>query len=97
MTAWIDLDALWKIVVIGLLCGAGLPAVFAVGLRVLSRSERRAEAVAMASVPGLDGAMTGAAPASATRTRAETALAGLCFAVILAAIAWGVAFIVAGG
>lgn len=34
--SWINLTALWKIVVFGLLLGAGLPALFAVGLRVLS-------------------------------------------------------------
>ncbi len=27
--SWIDLDALWKIIVLGLVCGAGLPAIFA--------------------------------------------------------------------
>lgn len=33
---WIDLQALWQIVVFGLLAGAGLPAVFALGLRALA-------------------------------------------------------------
>lgn len=33
----INLSALWKIVVFGLLAGAGLPAIFAVGLLSLSR------------------------------------------------------------
>jgi len=35
MSDWIDLSALWRIVVVGLLAGAGLPALFAVGLRAL--------------------------------------------------------------
>lgn len=35
MTNWIDLQALWRIVLVGLICGAGLPALFAVGLRLL--------------------------------------------------------------
>ena len=30
--SWINLTALWKIVVLGLIAGAGLPAIFAVGL-----------------------------------------------------------------
>jgi hypothetical protein len=34
--SWIDLSALWKIVVLGLICGAGLPVIFAIGLRLLS-------------------------------------------------------------
>lgn len=36
MNSWINFDALWRIVVVGLICGAGLPAVFAIGLRVLA-------------------------------------------------------------
>ena len=35
-SSWINFGALWKICVIGLICGAGLPALFAVGLRLLS-------------------------------------------------------------
>jgi ABC-type antimicrobial peptide transport system permease subunit len=34
--SWINLSALWKIVVYGLIAGAGLPALFAIGLRTLS-------------------------------------------------------------
>src|ERR1700689_3300995 len=34
--SWINLTALWKIVVFGLLAGAGLPALFAIGLRALA-------------------------------------------------------------
>jgi hypothetical protein len=34
--SWINLTALWKIVVYGLIAGAGLPALFAVGLRTLA-------------------------------------------------------------
>jgi hypothetical protein len=34
--SWINLSALWKIVVYGLIAGAGLPALFAVGLRALA-------------------------------------------------------------
>lgn len=36
MNSWINLNALWKIVVVGLLTGAGLPALFALGLRLLN-------------------------------------------------------------
>jgi hypothetical protein len=34
--SWINLTAIWKIVVYGLIAGAGLPALFAVGLRALA-------------------------------------------------------------
>ena len=36
MNSWINLNALGKIIVLGLLFGAGLPALFAVGLRSLA-------------------------------------------------------------
>ena len=32
MSAWINFAALWKILVFGLLAGAGLPALFAIGM-----------------------------------------------------------------
>jgi hypothetical protein len=81
MNSWIDLHALWKIVVIGLLAGAGLPAVFAIGLRALSAGPRAATVNAQddrifgGSVPGL-------------------LAASFCFAVVLAAIGWGIYSIV---
>ena len=34
--SWINLSALWKIIVYGFILGAGLPALFAVGLRALA-------------------------------------------------------------
>lgn len=36
MNSWINLNALWRIIVVGLICGAGLPALFAIGLRALA-------------------------------------------------------------
>jgi hypothetical protein len=71
-SSWINLDALWKIVVIGVLLGAGLPALFAVGLRALSPAEAEG-----------GGVRTGGNVAGRT-------FAVLCFAVVLAAIAWGI-------
>ena len=38
--SWINLSALWKIVVFGLIAGAGLPALFAGGLYALSWGPR---------------------------------------------------------
>lgn len=77
MTTWIDLNALWKILVFGLIAGAGLPALFATGLFSLSRGAKlKAEGaeedlVVGGSVPGMIGA-------------------GVCFLIVAAAIGWGV-------
>jgi hypothetical protein len=84
MNSWIDLHALWQIVVVGLLAGAGLPALFAVGLRALSRPGPRAQPAGADS-----GQVYGGNPAGA-------AIAGLCFAIVLAAIGYGIYLIVAG-
>jgi hypothetical protein len=97
LTAWIDLGALWKIIVIGLLAGAGLPALFAIGLKALSLRPAGATATTGATAGG-------SSPGSG---RAEDApmfggsvpglvAAGLCFAVVLVAIGWGIYFVVAG-
>ncbi|WP_041940231.1 MULTISPECIES: hypothetical protein [Frankia] len=86
MDSWIDLDALWKIVVIGLLAGAGLPALFAVGLRAVSLPGR-------GGVPAVDEAggdrVIGTNPLG-------IAAGAACFAVVLAAIGWGIYSVVAG-
>lgn len=82
MSSWINLTALWQIVVVGLLCGAGLPALFAVGLHALSAPGGSAEPV------GGDQIVGGSRPGQA--------VAVVCFAVVLAAIAWGIYLIAAG-
>ncbi|MFD7583876.1 hypothetical protein ACFV84_00315 [Kitasatospora sp. NPDC059811] len=78
MNSWINLDALWKIVVVGLLTGAGLPALFALGLRLLNPTGAAGEPSAVRPSAG---------PVGST-------LAGLIFAVVLAAIGWGISVIV---
>jgi hypothetical protein len=80
VNSWVNLNALWKIVVIGLLAGAGLPALYAVGLRTL--------------VPR--GGTAGAAEAAAESTPGPGGklAAGLCFVAVLAAMGWGVYSIV---
>ena len=78
-TSWINLDALWKIIVVGLLLGAGLPALFAVGLRALSPASS-------ATVTTESGSGTAWAGASLL----GKVVAVLCFAIVLAAIGWGV-------
>jgi hypothetical protein len=81
MNSWINLSALWRIVVVGLLAGAGLPAIFAFGLRALASGSD-------AAVAGTDeDRVVGG-------SRAGMALAGFCFVVVLAAIGYGIYLIV---
>jgi hypothetical protein len=81
MSSWIDLAALGKIVAAAVLFGAGLPALFGVGLRALGGPR-----------PG------GRGPASAAVSvrPAALAVAVLCFAVVAAAVGYGIYLIVAG-
>ena len=85
MNSWIDLHALWRIVVVGLIAGAGLPAVFAFGLKALGMGEHDESSAA-----GSGGTVT------ITRNPVGVGLAAVCFAVVLAAIGWGIYLIVAG-
>ena len=94
MSDWIDLHALWQVVLVGLIFGAGLPALFAVGLRALSAPGNRrtlsvADGRAQTAGGGADRAY-GGNPMGLT-------VAVACFAVILAAIGYGVYIIVASG
>lgn len=75
--SWIDLSAIWKIVVYGLIAGAGLPALFATGLYALSRGPKTQTAGADSDV------VVGGNPLGML-------FAALCFLVILAAIGWGI-------
>ena len=43
MNNWINLSALWRIVGLGLLAGAGLPAIFALGVRALGTGSQTDE------------------------------------------------------
>jgi hypothetical protein len=84
VSSWINLTALWQIIVVGLLAGAGLPALFAVGLVALNRPGPRAATIG----PDSDQVYAG--------NTAGLAIAVVCFAVILAAIGYGIYLIVAG-
>jgi hypothetical protein len=88
MSSWINLSAIWKIVVFGLLAGAGLPALFAIGIISLSRggarSSRGATATAGTAGPGggndvlIGGSVIG------------MMIAAICFLIVAAAIGWGI-------
>ena len=77
MNSWIDLTAIWKIVVFGLLAGAGLPALFAVGMFSLSRGPKTQTAGADSDVVA-GGSVAG------------TVVAAVCFLVVLAAVGWSI-------
>lgn len=76
-----SLSALGSVVFIGLLLGAGLPAVFAAGLRALSIGRTT-------TVDGTDSA--------GETSLAGRALAYLCFAVVIVAAVFGIVVIVFG-
>jgi len=83
VNGWINLRAIWEIVVVGLLAGAGLPALFAIGLRALGTPEK-------GHVKVSDDDFIGG-------SRAGIAIAATCFAVVLAAIGFGIYIIVISG
>jgi hypothetical protein len=82
MDGWINLSALGKIIGLGLLFGAVLPAVFAVGLRGLSVAR-----------PEL---ATGGAAAASNAGAWGYVVAVVCFLVVLAAIGAGIFIVVDG-
>jgi hypothetical protein len=80
---WINLTALWKIVVFGLIAGAGLPALFAGGLYSLSLGPNRARAAAAGADATDSDVLVGGSVAGLV-------LAAIALLVILAAIGWSV-------
>jgi hypothetical protein len=82
--SWIDLSAIWKIVVFGLIAGAGLPALFALGLVSLSRpGHARAGRVSAVGAGGNDDVLIGG-------DLLGTVVAVIAFLIVLAAIGWGI-------
>ena len=74
--SWINLNALWKIVVFGLIAGAGLPSLFALGLRALAWPGSRVQTAGADSDHLVGGNLVG------------MVIAAICFLVILAALGW---------
>ena len=83
--SWINLSALWKIVVFGLIAGAGLPAIFAGGLVALSQGPRTAKLAAA----GGEGAVEDS-DALVGGSMVGMVVAAICFLIVLAAIGWGI-------
>lgn len=75
------LEAAWKVLLVGLVLGAGLPALFAVGVRSLAWGAGGSAEVAVDARPHPAG----------------RALAALCFAVVVGGIALGLTVIVSAG
>jgi hypothetical protein len=76
--SWINLTALWKILVFGLLAGAGLPALFAFGLRSLAMPGSRVQAAGPDSDHVYGGNVLG------------LVIAAICLLIILAAVGWSI-------
>ncbi|HXT90680.1 MAG TPA: hypothetical protein VN714_15615 [Trebonia sp.] len=81
--SWINLSALWKIIVYGLIAGAGLPALFAGGLYALSLGPNRARAATAGADGGDSDVLIGGSVAGMV-------LAAIAFLIVLAAIGWSV-------
>jgi len=84
------LGALWQVLAVGLLLGAGLPALFALGIRSLNSSRT----VVVSGV-----AAGGTAPARAEVSKASPrALAGaiVCFSIVVLAVLFGIVVIIFG-
>ncbi|MBF6060176.1 hypothetical protein IU500_05180 [Nocardia terpenica] len=77
-TLLMDLRELWRVTVAALVFGAGLPAIFALGVRFQSRS-------------GIGSAGGGAV--SVARRRAAAAAAMICYAAVAATVVAGVLFV----
>jgi hypothetical protein len=75
---WINFTALWQIVALSLLAGAGLPALFAIGLRALSLNGG-----GTATTEGPSDKLVGGNPTGLIA-------GGVCFLIVLGAIGWGI-------
>ncbi|BFU44092.1 hypothetical protein [Krasilnikovia sp. MM14-A1004] len=79
------LDGAWRVLLAGLLLGAGLPALFALGVRSLAWGS------------GGDAEVNESGVTGPTPRPLGTVLGWACFAVVLLAVALGITFIVASG
>ena len=76
--SWINFSAIWKILVFGMIAGAGLPALFAVGMRALALPGSRVQTAGADSDHLVGGNVLG------------MIVAAICFLIVLAAIGWGI-------
>ncbi|MFZ2015381.1 MAG: hypothetical protein WAV00_16300 [Nocardioides sp.] len=85
------LQDIWKVLIYSLILGAGLPVVYALGVR--------ASALGAVGVDGAEGGAEGGAETASLRPRhlLGKVAAGVCFAIVLAGIGLGLAYIWASG
>ncbi|WP_275002324.1 hypothetical protein [Promicromonospora iranensis] len=99
MSDLIEWSALGQVLVAGVLVGAGIPALFALALRLWAGTTPDGEGAA-ASTDQAPHDTAGRAPGAATIARpTPVRLAGaiLCMAVVVGAIVTGLVFLVSGG
>ncbi|MBD5784978.1 hypothetical protein IF650_02175 [Cellulosimicrobium terreum] len=89
----IEIDSLLKVAVAGLVLGAGLPALFALGVRLAAGRAVPAAVGADDARLTTDGGAVQVTPAS----RARQVGAAVCFTVVVLAIVAGIAFVASGG
>jgi hypothetical protein len=81
----------WKVLLYSLILGAGLPVVYALGVRSLALGT----AGTAAGPGGVRGA--GEAEVNPARNPIGTALAAICFLVVVAGVAVGLTYVIAAG
>jgi len=87
--SWFNVTDFWKTIVYGLIAGAGLPALFAIGLSALSRGPRVATAGGGSDAEASDTVYGGSI--------IGLIIAAICFLIILSAIGWGIHYIYVSG
>jgi hypothetical protein len=98
MSDFIEWGALGQVLVAGVLVGAGIPALFALGLRLLAGPARdREEAAARAAAARRTSQDDAVAVAIPRPGPARLAGAVLCLALVVAAVATGLFVVVSGG
>jgi hypothetical protein len=83
------LDALWQVLVVGIAFGAGVPLMFACGIRFLAASHDEG---AQAGTSQGNGTPHNTVSTTKRNVRGKIA-AGLCFAVVLITVITGILFI----
>ncbi|WP_454042540.1 hypothetical protein [Cellulosimicrobium sp. Marseille-Q8652] len=93
MAEFIEIDSLLKVVVAGLIIGAGLPALFALGVRLAAGRTTPAAVDA----EGVHMTPSGEVVTVERASNVRVVAAGVCFLVVVLAIAGGIVFLANGG
>lgn len=79
------ISALWQVIVVGLLLGAGIPALFSIGMRSLE----------VGRVPAPAGVTSASTDGTVASTGGKIG-AGICFGVCILAVLFGIVVIIFG-